>query len=677
MQKSSKAKIIATGIAIVLILMIGGIQFLRDTAEDGTAPEASRQESAAQESVQQTESDGHMENREEPQVQDFYYAMWGDKPLTDGYTAQELYEQAFACVEDGDARDLFYIRDGILYYDQYAETGEYDAEGLAVYEWRKNQVIAENVIYVDYNAYSYGGNAVYITEDQVLHGTGRYKDILMADVKFARVYADAMLALKNDGTLWCRGRIHSLSDGRDLNYSNWEQVLDDVAYASLGHYLYFAIRTDGSLFMWGDNSYGVFGDGCLLSPVNNEKEGSGFQPETCFYTQPVKVADGIKMAWYGVPGKQYDSYVSMNEPYSARMWFLTESDNLFVCGEKINDEKRIFDYFGEMGSVPEGVEINATGKIHPVISRKGERLTGEELESLNIAYEEFVIPGLKKEYSIFYLADSHISLCDERDPDVKEKAVKRQAAFVDEHGTEASVTFEKLIKASNMLESDMLILGGDILDSAMYASVDSVRETLTISEAPYLYNVGNHDFEYGSEYFSEKAWSTYLPRLEEMRSGSDRYMDEWERRTGQGHQVMEYEDLIILSVDDKNNQLDENCADQLEYLSGKGKPVIVVTHVPFEPLTGDTSLLQKTIDVWKADGEGESRVLIGETGVELNADTMRFRDLMLAQDSPVKLVLGGHIHFYHKDSLNDKVTQIVTGAAYQKNAVFIRLKPEN
>ena len=49
---------------------------------------------------------------------------------------------------------------------------------------------------------------------------------------------------------------------------------------------------------------------------------------------------------------------------------------------------------------------------------------------------------------------------------------------------------------------------------------------------------------------------------------------------------------------------------------------------------------------------------------------------MLEKDSPVELVLSGHIHFYHKDMLNEHVAQIVSGAAYQKHAVMITLKPE-
>ena len=60
---------------------------------------------------------------------------------------------------------------------------------------------------------------------------------------------------------------------------------------------------------------------------------------------------------------------------------------------------------------------------------------------------------------------------------------------------------------------DILILGGDIIDSAMYASIDHVEDRLKKLKIPYLYSMGNHDFEYGSEYFSATAYEEYLPRL--------------------------------------------------------------------------------------------------------------------------------------------------------------------
>ncbi|MCR4923498.1 MAG: hypothetical protein K5931_05760, partial [Lachnospiraceae bacterium] len=76
-------------------------------------------------------------------------------------------------------------------------------------------------------------------------------------------------------------------------------------------------------------------------------------------------------------------------------------------------------------------------------------------------------------------------------------------------------------------------------------------------------------------------------------------------------------------------------------------------------------------------GEGiteSSRLIIGSKAVPPSDSTEEFLNLIFREDSPVILVLAGHIHLYHKCMLNDKICQIVTGPAYAGEAVRITLK---
>ena len=72
------------------------------------------------------------------------------------------------------------------------------------------------------------------------------------------------------------------------------------------------------------------------------------------------------------------------------------------------------------------------------------------------------------------IADTHISLCDDRDPELIEKAAARKAAFEQESGKKAVRTFHSLITESIESGTDLTIFAGDITDSAMYASIDFV-----------------------------------------------------------------------------------------------------------------------------------------------------------------------------------------------------------
>lgn len=272
-------------------------------------------------------------------------------------TAEELYEEVFTVTEQETEYVHFYIEDGTLYLDEYAETDMQDEEGIYIYEWRRKQKIAEDVICVDYNWYRMQPNALYITKDHVLHGTGEYKDIYFENIKYASTYADQMLVLTLDGNLWCKGVVHSISDGRSLEYQGWELVMQDVVYAQLGHYRFMAITKDASLYMWGDNTFGQFGDGSLL------KNGSSFKQDCYFYIEPVKVADNIKMVWEKYPGlpKQTEEYGDL------RTYFLTTENELFVSGENVGNEVRSYMYFGELGRLDEPYKVKCTSILHKVI----------------------------------------------------------------------------------------------------------------------------------------------------------------------------------------------------------------------------------------------------------------------------------------------------------------------
>ena len=290
-----------------------------------------------------------------------------------------------------------------------------------------------------------------------------------------------------------------------------------------------------------------------------------------------------------------------------------------------------------------------------VISLSG---CGQSNIPVNITQETVDIDGLEKEFNILFLADSHISLCDDRDPDLIDKASQRSPMFKADD-IEAWDRFDALI--NSISNEDILILGGDIIDSAMYASIDHVDNKLKKLKIPYIYSMGNHDFEYGSEYFSPAAYEEYLPRLDDMRDDTP-------------YQIREYDDFIIFAADDDNSQISSLILEAYKEVASKKKPIILIVHVPIEPVTGDDSLTEKCKEVWGASADNKSRVTMGVNGCYPNDTTREFLDLVLSDDSPVALVLAGHIHFYHKDMLNDDIVQIVTGAAFEGDALRVTLK---
>lgn len=285
--------------------------------------------------------------------------------------------------------------------------------------------------------------------------------------------------------------------------------------------------------------------------------------------------------------------------------------------------------------------------------------------SIRVREETVTIAGLQRDYEMMLIADTHISLCDERDPKLLEKAKARREAFFNESGKVAERTFHNLITEAAQSGTDLTVLAGDITDSAMYASVDFVKEELERLDLPYLYVTGNHDFEYGEEYFSKKAYREYFPRLLPLTKTAEQYT------------VKEYDDLIVAGINDKNNQFDKKAVQALlPYVKGT-KPVILVMHVPLQPQEQDSELEQQADSVWGLSKAGRCRVLLGETACKPNKTTQKFLDAVFAENSPVAAVFAGHIHFYNRSMLNGQSVQLVTGAGYYGDAVRIHIQAEN
>lgn len=277
--------------------------------------------------------------------------------------------------------------------------------------------------------------------------------------------------------------------------------------------------------------------------------------------------------------------------------------------------------------------------------------------------EEELDLGLSKPVDIMFVADTHISLCDERDEAVKDKADLRYGAFVSPDGLHADEIYAEEMNLVKEKAPDLLILGGDIVDSAMYASIDFVTEKIRDTGVDYIYGMGNHDFEYGDEYYSDKAYSDYLPRLETVSATKD------------GYQLKEYDELVVLVVDDDNNQVTEGALNALKDLSRQDKPVILCTHVPIEPDPEySNDLIESSIRMWGAYDDGRSRVLLGDHACIPNDVTREFIELVKSPDGPVKLVMSGHIHFYNKSNLTDNLVQITTGAGFEGDIISLHIK---
>ena len=179
---------------------------------------------------------------------------------------------------------------------------------------------------------------VYLTDSGVLMGTGNLPAAgascvaveLMSDVQYAKCSPYGMIVLKTDGTVWCAGRLCG-NDGNVIReYDGFEQVMDHAVYADAGESAMALIRSDGSLWMWGDNS----SQQCTVDSRVAEK-----------FTEPTQVRGNVRMVWLDrlsfYDEQEYQGYLENasdpQEQYSSnvfRTYILQDDGQVYACGQE-------------------------------------------------------------------------------------------------------------------------------------------------------------------------------------------------------------------------------------------------------------------------------------------------------------------------------------------------------
>lgn len=271
--------------------------------------------------------------------------------------------------------------------------------------------------------------------------------------------------------------------------------------------------------------------------------------------------------------------------------------------------------------------------------------------------ETVYVEGLEKDYTFLFLTDTHVIIPNEdASPQEAENEAARMPMFVPESGISSAEQFPEWVRYANEEKVDAVLLGGDVIDTPSPSNLEWLAGQLAGLDMPYLYVNGNHDWTYPWEYMTQSGQETYLPLLQPLMGGNTAIHS------------LDLGELVLVGIDDSSNQVNEEVFPAYEEILREGRPMVVVAHVPFMT----QSVLGKAKEVWS------SPVVIGAGnygGVYPNETSEKFVSLTTAADSPVELVLAGHVHFYDKDVIEGErnVLQLVGGPGFQGQAILIHM----
>ncbi len=255
------------------------------------------------------------------------------------------------------------------------------------------------------------------------------------------------------------------------------------------------------------------------------------------------------------------------------------------------------------------------------------------------------IPGLKKRYKFVFLSDLHI-LVENKEVSTEslEEVRARRELFCTEKGMYSARLWKKLPDFINSMDVDAVLLGGDMVDYASTSNLKCLKRGIKKIKAPVVYVRADHDYEpFHCRGLSKK-------KMKRLHQSMDGYP---------GISLLEFEDLCIVGINDSTKQISKKQLKQIQKIFAKEKPVILLTHVPLNSLM-DTSLEKASKEAW------QSRALVWGKGCyyKPNQYTRKFLKLVYGKKSPVKAVLGGHLHFSWEGKLAKGILQHVFSPAY-------------
>jgi len=126
---------------------------------------------------------------------------------------------------------------------------------------------------------------------------------IMDDVASVSSSRFQSLAIKTDGSLWIWGHnwngwLFGSETDAEINQLTPKKIMDGVISASAGEHQNFAVKTDGSLWAWGSNDYGQIGDGTTTTRRTQVKVMDGVASVSTRFGHTLAIkTDGSVWAW--------------------------------------------------------------------------------------------------------------------------------------------------------------------------------------------------------------------------------------------------------------------------------------------------------------------------------------------------------------------------------------------
>lgn len=270
--------------------------------------------------------------------------------------------------------------------------------------------------------------------------------------------------------------------------------------------------------------------------------------------------------------------------------------------------------------------------------------------------------GLEQQYKLLTVNDMHIITMDSSVKEAYQSTVnqRQNELFLNDTAIHSQNTWDGISAILDSYQAEGIVFIGDMIDYNCESNLQILQSGLNKVQTPYIYLRADHDLG---------VWYTDGERTDDKAREASSEVAPW-----QDMFIQDYGEFYLLGWNNATSQLSAQGLARAEEVFTQAKkeqkPIILTTHVPLNS-TIDNGLKKASEEF---DPQGRAKLWGEGCLYEPDATTGRFLDMILAEDSPVKAVLAGHLHFKYTTQLNANITEYVLDKGFSGDIGVIQVK---
>lgn len=271
---------------------------------------------------------------------------------------------------------------------------------------------------------------------------------------------------------------------------------------------------------------------------------------------------------------------------------------------------------------------------------------------INTENVDVVIPGMKDEVRLVFLSDLHITVVSDQVDGSERKNVSLRRQIFSNGGIVSEYQCPEWMQVINDTQADCALFGGDMIDFASDENMEVLKSGLDMLDIPFMYIRADHDIE--PYYLTDPNAQRCVMLQKEICEYED-------------VMVRQFPDFVIIGWNNSPYRLTQKGWETIEDALSGGKPAILLTHVPIEPLS-DKSLEEAC----RRNFAGQSLLWgYGDDYYKPDETSSKLLDLIYADDTPFVEILAAHMHFSWDGMVSDKVHEHVFAPSFSGNMGMI------